>query len=222
MPRRVFVAPYGAINAGGGDRTLDFRFSRPTLFPTELRPPEVTRRPAARRFADRQLAGLLFYSCYALYQDILIWATFSLVKSGYPDIIVWKFYDFLDSRGNNEIRDWLDGLPEKASAKIDVRILFMQSMAVWPEQYVSAIEGWPEMLELRVVSAGSQYRPIGFYGPNRREFTLVLGAIEKGKIPRRVFKLADNNRKMVLADERRICRHVFAKSATNTKPSDGH
>lgn len=46
----------------------------------------------------------------------------------------WKFYDFLDSRGGNVIREWLDLIPAKASAKIDVRILYMQAIAVWAEQ----------------------------------------------------------------------------------------
>jgi hypothetical protein len=125
----------------------------------------------------------------------------------------WKFFDFLDGRGVNLIRQWLDGsdVPEKASAKIDARILYMQTVRLWPEQYVSSLDGWPDLVELRVVSAGSQYRPIGFYGPGRREFTLVLGAIEKGKLPRRVLQAADDNRKIALSDRRRIREHEFAK-----------
>lgn len=121
----------------------------------------------------------------------------------------WRFYDFLDSRWNNTIRLWLDSLPEKASAKIDARIFFMQAVRTWPEQYVSAIQGWPNLLELRVVSAGNQYRPLGFYGPERAEFTLVLGAIEKGKLPRRVLELADENRRIAISDRRRIREHDF-------------
>lgn len=136
-------------------------------------------------------------------------------ESGNPDSMnPWTFYDFLDSRfENNEIRQWMDSLQVKAAAKIDVRILFMRSVRVWPEQYVSALKGWPYLVELRIVSAGSQYRPIGFYGPQRGEFTLVLGAIEKGKLPRRVLQHADSNRQLVIADRRRICEHVFAANA---------
>ncbi|MBI4454895.1 MAG: type II toxin-antitoxin system RelE/ParE family toxin [Acidobacteria bacterium] len=125
----------------------------------------------------------------------------------------WKFYDFLDGRGeerrNNLIPVWLDSLPEKAAAKIDARILYMQAITIWAEQYVSALKGWPEIFEMRVISAGSQYRPIFFYGPLRGEVTLVYGAIEKGKLPRRALDNADNNRRIVLNDRRRICEHVF-------------
>jgi hypothetical protein len=132
---------------------------------------------------------------------------------------MWKFYDFLDTRGVNLIRQWLDTLPDKASAKIDARILFMSAIAIWPEQYVSALKGWPGLVELRVGSAGSQYRPLGFYGPGR-EFIIVLGAIEKGKLPRRVLQAAYDNRNIVLADRSRIREHEFNKAATPPKLSD--
>jgi transcriptional regulator with XRE-family HTH domain len=80
------------------------------------------------------------------------------------------------------------GLPDKARAKINTRILYMRAMPVWPEQYVSALKGWPELVELRIVSAGNQYRPLGFYLPQRRRFALVLGAMEKGKLPKECWR----------------------------------
>jgi hypothetical protein len=126
----------------------------------------------------------------------------------------WTFYDFLDSRGVNLIRSWLDSLPQKVAAKIDARILFMRTVRVWPEQYVSALKGWPDIFELRIVSAGAQYRPLCFYGPSRGEVTIVLGAIEKGKIPRRVLQNADDNRKTVESDRSRIEQHVFRQTPT--------
>src|SRR5712692_6876151 len=109
---------------------------------------------------------------------------------------MWTFYDFLDGRGTNPIRLWLDSLPDKARAKINTRILFMKAIPIWPEQYISALKGWPDLVELRVGSAGSEYRPLGFYGPGKRQFTLVLGAIEKGRLPRRLLEVADEHRKI--------------------------
>ena len=122
---------------------------------------------------------------------------------------MWTFYDFLDGRGVNLIREWLDTLPQKARAKINARILFMRALLLWPEQYVSAITGWPGLVELRIVSGGNQYRPLGFYGPALRQFTLVHGTIEKGKVPNSVFEVADERRKVVIADPSRIREHQF-------------
>jgi hypothetical protein len=133
----------------------------------------------------------------------------------------WTFYDFLDGAGDNLIRAWLDSLPAKASAKIDARLRIMEAMqGVWPPQYVSSLQGWPDLMELRIVSDGNQYRPIGFYGPSRGEFTIVLGAIEKGRLPKRVLEGADANRKIVLSDRNRIVRHVFRQGATGQGPQD--
>src|SRR6266404_640307 len=132
---------------------------------------------------------------------------------------LWTFYDFCDARGVNLIRGWLDGLPPKASAKIDARILFMMAVPVWPEQYVSSLTGWPGLLELRVVLDGIQYRPLGFYGPERHEFTLVLGSREKGKLPDRILEVAYGNRQTVLANRRRICKHEFAQATDTTEPA---
>ncbi|SPE40136.1 conserved hypothetical protein [Candidatus Sulfopaludibacter sp. SbA3] len=122
---------------------------------------------------------------------------------------VWTFHDFVDGRGVNLIRLWLDSLPVKAQAKINARILFMQAMHQWPEQYTSGLKGWPEIVELRLVCAGNQYRPLGFYGPQRHDFTLVHGAVEKGKLPVRVLEVADERRRIVLADHSRIREHKF-------------
>jgi hypothetical protein len=123
---------------------------------------------------------------------------------------MWTFYDFQDRRGVNTFRQWLDTLPANARAKINARLLFMRAIHVWPEQYISALKGWPGLVELRIVCAGTQYRPLGFYGPGpRREFTLLLGAVEKGRLPKRVLEAADGNRKIALADATRICEHEF-------------
>jgi hypothetical protein len=120
-----------------------------------------------------------------------------------------SFYDFVDARGVNLIKLWLDGLPLKVSAKINTRLLFMMSLPVWPEQYVSSLVGWPGLVELRIGSFGTQYRPLGFYGPGRREFTILFGAIEKGKLPKRVLEIVDENRRIVLRDASRIAPHEF-------------
>lgn len=135
---------------------------------------------------------------------------------------MWTFCDFLDGRGVNLIRLWLDGLPPKARAKINTRLLFMQAKSVWPEPWVSALTDWPGLIELRIGAVGNAYRPLGFYGPERREFTIVLGAMEKGKLPKRVLEVADGNRKLVLATGRsRICGHQFDQATDAQQSSDG-
>ena len=122
---------------------------------------------------------------------------------------MWRFYDFLDARGVNLIRRWLDEIPPAAAAKINAPLSFMRAILVWPEQYVSALHGYPGLVELRVVASGVQYRPLAFYGPGERALTIVMGAVEKGKIPKRILETAYERRSIVLADTSRISEHAF-------------
>jgi len=128
---------------------------------------------------------------------------------------LWTFRDYLDAGGTNVIRQWMDSdeVPLEAAVKIDTRILFLADLPVWPPQYVSAITGWPDLLELRVVYAGNQYRPLGFYGPGY-EFTIVHAAVEKRKLPRHVLVTATERMNIVRSDRRRSCAHEFRKKST--------
>ena len=122
----------------------------------------------------------------------------------------WSFRDYLDARGGNPIRAWLDSLPKAAQAKIDARLLILEGIDVWPPQYISALKGCDDIYELRIVHSGVQYRPLGCYGPGQREFTLLLGVVEKGHLPPMAYRTAQQRRKIILADRRRTREHQYA------------
>ena len=68
----------------------------------------------------------------------------------------WAFRDYLDSRGRNAVREWINDLPIAAQAKVDSILLILQVRKIWPAQYVSALTGYPDILELRIGSSGVQ------------------------------------------------------------------
>jgi len=123
-----------------------------------------------------------------------------------------SFRDYVDQGGTNLIRQWLDSLPKKAAAKIDSRILYLRGLPIssWPVQFVSAF-GCTDMLELRVVFNGVQYRPLGFSGPGKDAFTLVFGAVERdNSLPSNACETAQNRRMTVLESPmKRSCEHAF-------------
>jgi Gp49-like protein DUF891 len=177
-----------------------------------------------QRFNRTPVATLAFifqeHTCY--HQELLtICREKKLDFSGFPDTMrVWTFYDFLDGRGCNSIREWMDSLPAKIAAKIDTRIIYMQAIEVWPEQFVSSLVGYPDIFELRIASFGAQYRSLCCYGPTQREVTIVLGATEKGKLSRRVLDNATRNTAIVRADRMRIEPHVFVFKGSDTAQSE--
>jgi len=125
----------------------------------------------------------------------------------------WTFFDFVTIRSSgelfNEVHAWLNSknVPKKAKAKINARVVALQGFPIFPEQYFSAYKGWDDLYELRIVCSGVQYRPFGFYGPNQRQFTLLVGSTEKGKVPTSTLKVADERRQIVIADPSRVVLH---------------
>lgn len=123
----------------------------------------------------------------------------------------WRFLDYLNARGDNEIRNWVCSLPPHAQAKIDYLLIVLSAWKIWPPQYVSALKGYKDIREFRIVAFGVQYRPIGCYGPGEREYTLLVGAIEKGgKLPTGTCEIAVERRKIILQDRKRVRDHEFS------------
>jgi hypothetical protein len=125
---------------------------------------------------------------------------------------IWQFFDFLSARGENLIHQWLNSRNGAggAKAKIQARIFALQGSPVFPDQFFSAYKGWDDIYELKVVFGGIQYRPFGCYGPGRRKFTLLVGGIEKGRVPKSLLAVADDRRRTVLADPSRVAPHDFS------------
>lgn len=123
--------------------------------------------------------------------------------------MAWKFRDFLNEQGENEIRDWIDSLEVKrARIKIDVRLRDLQAVDQLRYPYVEKWVGESDVYEVRVVFANVQYRLLGCYGPARREYTLLVGAtMRDDKLePRNVVMIA-KGRMPLIQDRRRTCDH---------------
>jgi len=74
----------------------------------------------------------------------------------------WTLLNFVDARGHNVIKTWLDTLPPKARAKINARLLYLQAEKQLGPPYVKAITGYRDIYEIRVVRQNIQYRPLGW------------------------------------------------------------
>lgn len=123
----------------------------------------------------------------------------------------WAFRDYLDRRGANVVHEWIITLPIGAQAKVDSILLILQAAKIWYPQYVSALRGYQHIYELRIGFSGVQYRPLGCYGPDRGEFTILLGSVEKGgKLPKGDCETAIERRKTILNEKGRTCEHNFS------------
>ena len=119
----------------------------------------------------------------------------------------WTFKSYLSDNGVDEFEEWLAGRPKAARAKFFERVngLRDQPQHNWNGTRTKQLHGYDKLLEIRFKAAEVQHRPIGFFGPGRSEFTLLIGAIEKGGefIPKSAPKEAERRRAIVVTDPRR-------------------
>lgn len=127
----------------------------------------------------------------------------------------WLFFDYLDERDTNPIRDWLMNkreVPTKARAKIQRILLQLAGTRLWTRPLASNLDDYEGIVEIRVLWMNTQYRLLGFRGPAERQFTLLFPAKEQGDkfVPLAAPSIAQTRMHIVIADRRRIVEHRFS------------
>jgi hypothetical protein len=128
---------------------------------------------------------------------------------------LWAFKDYADESGRSVIAGWIDGMAqdrrEKVRAKLDAYISTLKDreFAQWPPDWTAQIKGHPGLYEVRFTVKRVEYRPLFFFGPARREITLLIGAIEKNNrlIPPDAFGTASQRLINVKDDPKRAIDH---------------
>jgi len=125
----------------------------------------------------------------------------------------WLLLDYTE-RDVNPIRDWLNDktrVPTKAKAKIQRILLQLAGTRLWTRPLASNLDGYPNIVEIRIRWMNIQYRLLGYRGPGEREFTLLFPATEKGDqfVPLSAPEIAVNRMAVVQSDRSRVCEHRF-------------
>ena len=128
--------------------------------------------------------------------------------------------NFKNQRGENEIHEWarkqgpllrahLNALVLKLAA-LDRQLTRADQVGLLRKKGPCHGHGF---IELTIRVKGVEYRPIGWYGPDRHQITLLVGAIEKGGDfePRNVCVTALNHKNLILtAPGRYTVDHDFS------------
>lgn len=86
------------------------------------------------------------------------------------------FYDYVDMDGVNIIKAWLDSLPLKTKAKVNARLGALEQLdrTEWKMPLTEVLTGDKDgLIAVRVKYNKIEYRLLGYYGPERGEFTLL-------------------------------------------------
>lgn len=118
----------------------------------------------------------------------------------------WTFKIFGEKK--SDVDDWMNNdLSSKAHARMDTIINHMEITKDWTRTaYFSPIRGHRGIYEIKFTVQSIQYRPLGCYGPGKKEFTILIGAKEQGDRfnPIRAASIAENRRNDILEGREQI------------------
>ena len=79
----------------------------------------------------------------------------------------------------------------------------------WPPGWFTELAGFPQILEMKFTVQNIQFRPLGYFGPHRHEFTFLIGAIEKNDrfVPPNAPETAVTRKNIVEANAARAIEH---------------
>jgi hypothetical protein len=120
----------------------------------------------------------------------------------------WSFRTYRSGAGRDEVAEWYAGLAPKDRAKVYrwLDYLRQQPRQGWRRPYFDVLHGKCAGLgEIRLKLGQVQWRPIGFFGPDRLQFTVLVVAKEKGGkfIPRDVCDVGQSRKVDVISDRER-------------------
>ncbi len=119
---------------------------------------------------------------------------------------MWLFCEFVTEGGRGTITEWYKGLLVEAQRDFEDRVRYLANVPrrLWSLPYYRQLT--VHIGEIRFKANRTQYRPLGFFGPEEGQFTLLMGAREKDRkfIPKDAITQSEQRRKIVLVDKRRI------------------
>jgi len=126
---------------------------------------------------------------------------------------LWTFKCFLAEQRRNIMGDWYEELPIAARAKFDTMLEQLRDTpnSRWNPKMVCQLTDSDSIYEIRFKIRNVLYRPLGFFGPNRHEFTFLVPAHEQGDrfVPRNAISLAEQRKIIVLHNKESVCECTF-------------
>jgi hypothetical protein len=95
----------------------------------------------------------------------------------------WTIKTYRKESGKNAIEEWLQDLSGSARAAIRNRIIYLEAKPPedWVRPFFDKLGGHIHEIRVKDTVEKVQYRLLGYFGPGRRVFTLLIGAKEKDK-----------------------------------------
>ena len=118
---------------------------------------------------------------------------------------MWKINCCVSPSGKNEVQETYDSGSDNLKAEFEVELdyLKVRNREEWRRPHAAKLtkcKEFRDFFEIRLFADSVQQRPIGYFGPNPNEFTILIWATEKGGqlIPKGWCKKANRLRKEII------------------------
>jgi len=97
-------------------------------------------------------------------------------------LALWTIRCYISPTGQDMIDDWYKRRSEKVQAALDVALeyLVQRPRDEWRRPQFDLLSGKMRAIGEIRLKVDKQYRVLGFFGPGRSDFTLLIGASKKG------------------------------------------
>jgi hypothetical protein len=100
-------------------------------------------------------------------------------------LALWNFRAYVSPTGRRSFEQWYNQIDPAAQAEFDTMVEFLsqRSRDEWRRPAFDLLSGkFRDIGELRFKAQKIVFRPFGFFGPQRQEFTFLVGATKKGQV----------------------------------------
>jgi hypothetical protein len=114
--------------------------------------------------------------------------------------------DYCSLAGNDLIANWFWDRPAAAQTEFDVALKILSITEDWRGMPEFKSLGRDGLCEIRFKAEKVQYRPLGFFGPGAKCFSIYVASFKKGEKynPPNAFDLAFKNKSKVERGEARL------------------
>jgi len=95
---------------------------------------------------------------------------------------MWEWFCYDDNQEDDLWSRWYHGSSDAAQARHDVVLSYLEPRNAneWREPYTKALDNG--LVEVRIHDGQVQHRLIGFYGPERLQFTFLISCTHKQNV----------------------------------------
>ena len=117
------------------------------------------------------------------------------------DTLGWKFKVYESPTGSQALQKCIDELDAAVKQHFKVRVKYLSNTGIrdWKEPQAKKLKGVTGIYEIKFKANGVQHRPLGFFGPNDDEFTILVWATHKQDIydPNDAISTAERRRNFI-------------------------